>query len=72
MDSMNTITNPTIPSEILADLEEAARYAASGQRNTEVMRKACERMDETREQLRREIGEVDVAVELVREVRDES
>jgi hypothetical protein len=57
--------------EVLADLEEAARYAASGVRDPEVMRRACQRMDVARENLRQEIGEVDVAVSLIREIRDQ-
>jgi hypothetical protein len=60
-----------IPPEVMADLENAARYAASGVRDSEVMRQACERMDRMREELRRQVGEMNVAVELIREVRDE-
>lgn len=67
-------TNPThdlIPAEVLADLEEAARYAASGVRDPEVMRRACERMDSMREEIRKNQGVLDVAVSLIREIRDE-
>lgn len=60
----------TIPTEILADLEEAARYAALGVRDPEVMRQAAESMDGMREELRRKYGEMNVAVDLIREVRD--
>ena len=35
------------------------------------MRKACERMDRMREELRRLHGEMNVAVDLIREGRDE-
>jgi hypothetical protein len=61
-----------IPPDVLADLEEAARYAASGRRDPKVVRRAAERMDRMREELRRQIGEVQVAADLVREVRDEA
>jgi hypothetical protein len=40
------------------------------QRDPELVRKACERMDKMREELRARIGTVDIAVELVREFRD--
>ena len=35
------------------------------------MRKACEEMDRAREELRKRIGETNIAVELIREARDE-
>ena len=57
--------------EAIAELEEAARYAASGVRDPEVMRRACERMDRMREEMRQRVGEVEVAVQLIREGRDE-
>lgn len=60
-----------IPPEVIADLEEAARYAASGARDPDVTRQAAESMDRMREELRRKLGEMNVAVDLVREVRDE-
>ncbi len=60
-----------IPPEVMADLEDACRYAASGVRDPEVTRRACERMDRMREELRRQYGEMNVAVDLIREVRDE-
>jgi hypothetical protein len=39
------------------------------ERDPELVRKACEEMDATREEIQRRIGIVDVAVELVREAR---
>jgi hypothetical protein len=56
---MNTPTarpEPLIPPDVMADLEEAARYAASGVWDVEVMRQACERMDRTREAIRGQAG----------------
>jgi hypothetical protein len=61
-----------VPPQAMADLEDAARYAASDVRDPDVMRRACECMDRTREELRKQFGEMNVAVDLVREVRDEA
>lgn len=68
---MSTIESNVIPPEVLAELEEAVRYAMSGKRDPEVMRRACERMDRMREELRQTHGEMNIAVELIREARDE-
>ena len=57
-----------IPPDVLADLEEAARYAASGRRDPKVVRRAAERMDRMRDAM----PETNVAVELIREARDEA
>jgi hypothetical protein len=66
---MDTIKAPesAISPEAMADLEEAARYAVSGVRDREVMRRAAERMDRMREAL----PKTNIAVELIREGRDE-
>jgi hypothetical protein len=60
-----------IPPEILAELEEAVRYAMSGVRDPERMRRACERMDRMREELYRRHGLLNVAVDLIHDGRDE-
>jgi hypothetical protein len=52
------------------ELQQAAENAAKGIHDREAMRKACERMDRLRMALRKEHGEMNVAVELIREVRD--
>ena len=52
-------------------LQEAADRAAKGIKDVEAMRKASQRLDERREAVERRVGVVDVAVELVREARDE-
>ena len=65
------LSNDVIPPELLADLEEAAHYAASGVRDPEIMRRACERMDRMREETRKKQGVLNVAVSLIREIRDE-
>jgi hypothetical protein len=63
---------PPIPANLISDLKAAAARAATGVHDPEVMRQACERMDRMREDLRAHSGEMDVAVELVREARYES
>ena len=60
-----------IPEELLAEMRERALRAARGIRDEEDVRKACERMDRMREELRERIGETDIAVELIREARDQ-
>lgn len=40
------------------------------ERDPEVVRKACEEMDAAREEIRKRIGIVNVAVDLIREARD--
>lgn len=65
-------TNSAIPADVMAELRAATDRAARGVRDPAVMRRACERMDRMREELRRRTGNLDVAVELVREGRDES
>lgn len=50
--------------------KEAIENAKRGMRHPEKMRTARERMDAAREEIRRRLGELNVAVELVRESRD--
>jgi hypothetical protein len=65
-------TNGTSLADVMAELRAATERAARGVRDPEVMRRACERMDRMREELRQRSGDLDVAVELIREGRDES
>jgi hypothetical protein len=60
-----------IPPELLAEMERAVQIALSNVRDPEVMRQAAERMDQMREELRRQGGEMSIAVDLIREVRNE-
>ena len=53
-----------------AELKEAIENARHGVRDPEKMRKARERMDAARNEIRQRLGELNVAVELVRELRD--
>jgi len=66
-----TKTAADIPSEVDAELQEAIRRAMSGVRDPEEMRKACERMDRMREEVRRREGVLDIAVPAIRELRGE-
>jgi hypothetical protein len=61
---------PTIPPELMAELQERAERAARGHIDPETRRMARERMDRMREEFRRRHGEVNLAVELIREARD--
>ena len=58
-------------SSTTTELHEAAENAAKGIRDPAAMKKARDRMDEAREALRRKVGVLDVAQELIREGRDE-
>jgi hypothetical protein len=64
--------NEAIPADLMAELRAATERVTRGVRDPEVMRRACERMDRMREELRRRTGDLDVAVDLIREGRDES
>jgi hypothetical protein len=66
---MKTIDTHFLPPEVVAELEEAA---ARGIRDPEAMRKAGERMDHIREEIRQRHGTVELAVSLIREGRNES
>jgi hypothetical protein len=62
----------SIPTETVAyeELRQAIERLIRGERDPEVMRRACERMDRMREELRARIGTVEMAVDLIREARD--
>jgi len=68
---MNATTAAGIPSEVDAELQEAIRRAMSGVRDPEEMRKACERMDRMREEVRMREGVLDIGVPSIRELRGE-
>jgi hypothetical protein len=70
---MSTIKRtPTIPSELMAEMQERAERAARGVIDPDARRKAAQRMDQMREEFRRKHGEVKLAVELIREARDDA
>jgi hypothetical protein len=60
-----------ISPEAMAELEEVVARIMRGERDPEAMRLAAERMDRTREEMRQRVGIVDIAVQLIREGRDE-
>ena len=64
-------TNTSIPGEVVHELHEILAGAATGVRDPETMRKAREEMNRMREELRQRIGTVEIAVDLIREARDQ-
>jgi hypothetical protein len=56
--------------EMMTELHEAIERAMKGSRDAEAMRKACERMDRTREEIYRRAGWLDLAVPTIRALRD--
>jgi hypothetical protein len=64
------IKSSGIAPEIMAQMEEAVRIAMSPIRDPEVMRRACESMDRTREEIFRREGLLDIGVSAIRELRD--
>ena len=66
-----TETKPSgLPSELLAEMREAARIAMSRVRDPEIMRRACEEMDRISEEVYRKHGLLDIGVPAIRELRD--
>jgi hypothetical protein len=61
------------PAAIIVDpeVEVAVDRVLKGSRDPEAMRRAAERMDRMREEMRLRVGNVDLAVSLIRETRDE-
>jgi len=68
---MTAATTPDATSEALKELREAIDRLMRGEHDAEAIRKACERMDEMREELRSRIGTVEIAVDLIRDARDQ-
>jgi Tfp pilus assembly ATPase PilU len=52
-------------------LQAAVDRVLKGVRDAEAMRQAAERMDRMREEMRQRVGNVNLAVPLIRETRDE-
>ena len=67
-----TPTTSSIPEDIKAQLEETLDDLAKCIRRPEKMKKACERMDRMREENRKLFGEQNIAVELIRQTRDQA
>lgn len=63
---------PGIDAQTKVELQEALADLARGVRDPAKMKAACERMDRMREENRRRFGESDIAVQLIREARDQA
>lgn len=55
----------------LNELHDVIARVQSGVRDPAAAQKATERMDRMREELRKKVGTVDLAVELIRDARDQ-
>jgi hypothetical protein len=64
------MSNNKLLPEVMAELRDAAEKTAAAVRDPEVARHACERIDRMREELRQKHGEMNVAVDLIRETRE--
>jgi hypothetical protein len=69
---MNTETKDTgIPADVMADLAEVCRQAASGGvRDPELLRRIQQRAEQAREEISRKFGIQDIGVDIIREMRD--
>jgi hypothetical protein len=68
---MNAPGNEPTLDELMADLKAAAHYAVTGEIDPEVLRRIEARAARLRAELLRQHGTLDVAVSLIREIRDE-
>jgi hypothetical protein len=69
---MATAEDPAaISQKDLDALQEAIDRAVKGIRDPKAARRACEEMDQAREEIWRDYGERNLAVDLIRESRDE-
>jgi hypothetical protein len=57
--------------DVLADLQEAARYAATGAASPGALQRIQERARRVRDEFRRKHGDMSIAVSLLRRARDE-
>ena len=69
---MSTATLPPgIPADVLADLEAVAAAVAAGRKpDPELARRVRERARQATEAVRRRCGELNAAVDLIRQTRD--
>ena len=70
MNDINANENNGIPPELLAELQRALDLAATGVRDPEAMRRACEDMDRLSEEIYRREGLLDIGVPAIRALRD--
>jgi hypothetical protein len=70
-EAMATQTKDLIPLDVMADLEEAARCAASGEpADPEFVRRIAEEARKIREEVKQKHGILDIGVPAIRELRD--
>ncbi len=55
----------------MTELHDTVARMQKGVRDFEAMRLACIEMDREREELLKQVGELNIAVDLIREARDE-
>jgi hypothetical protein len=67
---MATVEKPAVIN-VDPEVQAAIDRALEGVRDPESMRQAAERMDRMREEVRARVGNVNLAVPLIRETRDE-
>jgi hypothetical protein len=72
MNVMTTKEKNLISPKLLAELESVMADVAKGKRNPGAMKKAARDMDRMRDETRSKLGVLDVAVDLIREGRDEA
>jgi hypothetical protein len=65
-------TTASIPPDLAAEFQQAVADLAKGIRRPEKMQAACARMDRLREENRQLFGEQNIAVDLIRQTRDEA
>lgn len=69
---MDGYDDHAIPPDVLADLEEVCRQAAvGGVKDPELLRRIQERSEKARREILQKHGVLNVAVDLIREGRDE-
>ena len=62
---------PAIPAEDMAGLQKAVEDMIKGVRDPDAMDRAAREMDEGREEIRKRLGELNIAVELTDPDEDE-
>jgi len=67
---MATVEKPAVIN-VDPEVQAAIDRALEGVRDPDSMRRAAERMDRMREEMRARVGNVNLAVPLIREIRDE-
>ncbi len=65
------ISNQLALGAAATELDDSVRTLMIGVRDPEAIRRACQRMDRMREELRQRIGNVELAVELIRDARSQ-